>query len=278
MIITPKNWDSFQHYKNRSPAWIKLHRGLLDDFAFSRLPLASRALAPMLWLLASEYEDGAIDATLEELAFRFRVSDDDMRAALSPLVNSGFFIASEMIAQCKQTACLEREDIDREEKEVEESASAPKPKLEKVPRKKPKTQIPNGFNFSERVRSYGKTLGFSDADLNWQQTRFIRHAKENGRLCVEWDSASENWLDKALEFSGKSPPAAPSEVVDDGYIEVLGEDELTAWDNYARAKGAKSFPRNSRGGWRFPSRWPPGYVPPERARELPPTAALRPMQ
>jgi len=128
MIITPKNWASFQHYKNRSPAWIKLHRGLLDDFAFSRLPLASRALAPMLWLLASEYENGAIDATVEELAFRFRVSDQDMRDALTPLIESGFFIASETLARCKQAACLEKEDIEKVEKEEEKkmaSADAP---------------------------------------------------------------------------------------------------------------------------------------------------------
>jgi hypothetical protein len=64
MILTPKNWSSFQHYKDRAPAWIKLHRGLLDDFEFSSLPVASRALAPLLWLLASEFEGGAIDAAI----------------------------------------------------------------------------------------------------------------------------------------------------------------------------------------------------------------------
>jgi hypothetical protein len=46
---------------------------------------------------------------------------------------------------------------------------------------------------------------------------------------------------------------------DDGMVEVLGEDELAAWDAYARAQGRKSYPRNGRGGWRFPSRWPPGH-------------------
>ena len=49
--IRPKNWHSFQHYKDRDPTWIKLHKKLLDDYEFQSLPLASRALAPMLWLL-----------------------------------------------------------------------------------------------------------------------------------------------------------------------------------------------------------------------------------
>ncbi len=69
---------------------------------------------------------------------------------------------------------------------------------------------------------------------------------------------------------GKSPPVA-SGTVADGLIEVLGEEELQAWDDYGRKKTGKSFPRNSRGGWRFPSRWPPGYQPPERTFEKPPT-------
>jgi hypothetical protein len=39
-----KNWTQFQHYRHRRPPWIKLHHGLLDDFAWHRLPEASRAL------------------------------------------------------------------------------------------------------------------------------------------------------------------------------------------------------------------------------------------
>jgi GT2 family glycosyltransferase len=54
MKLKPKKWSEFQHYKNRSPSWIKLHAKLLDDVAFQRLPRASQALAPMLWLIARE--------------------------------------------------------------------------------------------------------------------------------------------------------------------------------------------------------------------------------
>jgi hypothetical protein len=35
-----KNWAEFQHYRHRRPPWIKLHHGLLDDFAWHRLPEA----------------------------------------------------------------------------------------------------------------------------------------------------------------------------------------------------------------------------------------------
>lgn len=118
MSITPKNWDSFQHYKDRSPAWIKLHRGLLDDYEFSCLPLASRALAPLLWLLASEYEGGKITASLDALAFRLRMKARDLEDALKPLIGGGFFIDdSNVLAQCKRDACLEKERETEKEKE-----------------------------------------------------------------------------------------------------------------------------------------------------------------
>lgn len=106
-MLTPKDWKSFQHYKERRPPWIKLHRTLLDNIDFQRLPLASRALAPMLWLLAAEYENGAITETLDDIAFRLRVSIDDLRGALKPLVDKGFFVldqdASAPLADCKKT-------------------------------------------------------------------------------------------------------------------------------------------------------------------------------
>lgn len=125
MSITPKRWSEFQHYKDRSPVWIKLHRKLLDDFAFNRLPLASRALAPMLWLLASEYDDGKITATNEEIAFRLRTTEQDLVDALKPLIESGFFLSdSDPLAARKQSAIPEKETETQVETEEEKKDSS----------------------------------------------------------------------------------------------------------------------------------------------------------
>lgn len=90
-LLRPRNWEEFQHYKDRRPPWIKLHRALLDDREYQQLPLASRALAPMLWLLASESADGAFSASVEDLLFRLRQSTKDIEAGLKPLIEGGFF-------------------------------------------------------------------------------------------------------------------------------------------------------------------------------------------
>jgi hypothetical protein len=52
-----KNFEKFQHYKDRSPPWIKLYNELLDDYDFGRLDDASKAHMILIWLLASRSDN-----------------------------------------------------------------------------------------------------------------------------------------------------------------------------------------------------------------------------
>jgi hypothetical protein len=109
-VLRVKNWREFQHYTNRRPPWIKLHTALLDDYEFQSLPLASRALAPMIWLLASRTSDGTVPADPVKLAFRFRCDVKELKAGLTPLIEKGFLIdASNALATRTQSACSETE-------------------------------------------------------------------------------------------------------------------------------------------------------------------------
>jgi hypothetical protein len=127
--LAVKNWAEFQHYKDRSPAWIKLHKRILDDRVFHSLPVASRALAPMLWLLASEYEGGILPFDLGEFAFRLRQTEKEIENALNPLIDKGFLIleqgASEPLAGCQQPAIPRREENIKKEKSIEELFELP---------------------------------------------------------------------------------------------------------------------------------------------------------
>lgn len=110
MKLIPKNWAKFQHYATRRPPWIKLHRGLLDDYDFYCLPVASKALAPMLWLLASEQQSGCIELDSTRLAFRVRMTEKELIEALKPLIDNGFFEdASNTLAAGEQAATSETE-------------------------------------------------------------------------------------------------------------------------------------------------------------------------
>ena len=110
MLLQPKNWAVFQHYKDRCPPWIKLHRDLLNDRTFMRLPIASKALAPMLWLLASESKNGVFDGSIDELIFRLHITEKDYQQGIKPLIDNGFFVlASGVLAERLQDAIPETE-------------------------------------------------------------------------------------------------------------------------------------------------------------------------
>jgi hypothetical protein len=110
MILRPKNWSKCQHYKDRNPPWIKLHRDLLNDRDFMCLPIASKAIAPLLWLLASESKTGEFNANVIELAFRLRMTEKEVNDGLNPLISKGFFVdASGVLAECLQVAIPETE-------------------------------------------------------------------------------------------------------------------------------------------------------------------------
>jgi hypothetical protein len=114
MILRVKDWARFQHYRHRRPPWIRLYRSLLDDPTWHGLPLASRALAPMLWLLASETADGTIKHASTMLAFRLHLASTDFEEALNPLVSVGWIEiiepASTMLASCKRPMASEFRD------------------------------------------------------------------------------------------------------------------------------------------------------------------------
>ena len=48
-----KNWAQYQHYKKRSPAWIKLHRLIVEDYAFAALKDKTKAHLMLIWVMAS---------------------------------------------------------------------------------------------------------------------------------------------------------------------------------------------------------------------------------
>lgn len=120
MRLQPKDWAVFQHYKDRCPPWIKLHRDLLNNREFICLPIASKALAPMMWLLASEAKDGTFEASAEELMFRLRITEKEYAEGVKPLIDNGFFIiASGVLAERYQPAIPERERETEAKKERE---------------------------------------------------------------------------------------------------------------------------------------------------------------
>jgi len=74
-----KNWEKFQHFKDRRPPWIKLYRDILDDFDWFNLdPAASKTLI-MLWLIASEDNNKSGELPdIKTICFRLRIEENKL--------------------------------------------------------------------------------------------------------------------------------------------------------------------------------------------------------
>lgn len=133
-----KNFETFQHYRDRNPVWIKLYNSLLEDYEYASLPDASKAHLIAIWLLASRSKNklpfdtpwiaGRIGATetpdLEGLCEAgFIELLEEEKPKKSKATNSRI----KLLAEPEQSAIPEREGY-REEGETDVVAvSAPAP-------------------------------------------------------------------------------------------------------------------------------------------------------
>jgi hypothetical protein len=183
--ITPKDWREFQHYKDRSPPWIRLHKKLLDNFEFHCLPVASKALAPMLWLLASDSLDGEIDASADKLAFRLRMTAEEIEAALKPLIELGFFVVtqsdSKPLAPRLQSALPETE------------AEA----LQKLP---PRPTAKPAWGFDAFYAAYPRKVKPKDARKAWDKLRPDAGLQARILKAIEAQKSSPQWLKDGGQF------------------------------------------------------------------------------
>ena len=70
-VIKIRNWAKFQHYKRRSPPWIRLYRDVIDTEEWRGLSDAAKALLAEVWLIASEgHPGGSLSADLHGIAWK----------------------------------------------------------------------------------------------------------------------------------------------------------------------------------------------------------------
>jgi hypothetical protein len=85
-FVAVRNFEKFQHYKDRNPPWIKLHTSVLDDYDFCQLGDADKAHVLLIWALASKL-DNKIPADPEWIGKRIGASEP---VDLDGLMECGF--------------------------------------------------------------------------------------------------------------------------------------------------------------------------------------------
>lgn len=117
-MLRVRNWRKFQHYKDRTPPWIKLHWELLSSEDWVMLDDASKLLAVACMLIASRNEGLVPDNP----AYIKRVAYLDKTPNLKPLIECGFLenpLADDSESKRKQADDTTETEAYREEEEKE---------------------------------------------------------------------------------------------------------------------------------------------------------------
>jgi hypothetical protein len=101
------NWTEYQHYKDRNPPWIKLHRDIMGSDDWIGWSDASRLLALTLMMIASE-SYGIIKADMNYIRKR---SNIDGEIDLEPLVESGFIQCYEGNIAAEKIWCSQNNEV-----------------------------------------------------------------------------------------------------------------------------------------------------------------------
>lgn len=80
-----RNWERFQHYKDRNPIWVKFYVELLDDMQIRALPLPTRFLLDQLLLLAAR-QNNAIVKNSEAIANLIGMEVEQVREGIEQLL------------------------------------------------------------------------------------------------------------------------------------------------------------------------------------------------
>lgn len=127
-MLRVKNLEKFQHYRNRRPPWIKLHRSVLEDYHFRRLQDASKAHLMLLWVVAS----GCNNVLHDDAQWLQALTGATTPIDIDELVSAGFLErygsekrkrrASKPLASRKQNGVTEGEGEGEGEKSIADAS------------------------------------------------------------------------------------------------------------------------------------------------------------
>lgn len=209
-----RNWSQFQHYKDRSPEWIKLHFAILASEDWAMLADASKLLAVVCMLVASRH-GGMVP---NKPAYIKRVAYLDSEPDLAPLIECGFL--ENPLADASTTdqpladARLEKR---REEEKREDKSSEPIGSAAKAP---PADFDPRKLLFDEGLPLLAKATSRQPASLRGQIGKWLKatgdDAERVARLIAE--TVRDNRADPVAWIERSLKPADPDAAIYHGVM------------------------------------------------------------
>lgn len=202
--LSVRNWDKFQHYKQRKPPWIKLYSSLLCSHNVSALSDVGKFHLVAIMSLASQYDN----KVPFDKAWIARVINAKSRINWDALLNCGMIYckqdASTMLATCKQNACLETET----ETETEKDNSHASKMLAKP---KPSRRCPDDFQITDDLKVWAQA-NCPGIDII-AETENLRDYEFKAAK-TDWKATWRTWMRNATKFAAsKAPAESPSRTI-----------------------------------------------------------------
>ena len=201
--VKVKNWNKFQHFKDRRPPWIKIHREILDDPDWHDLDGEAAKALIGLWLIASE--DPSMSGELPDtrkLTFRLRISEAKLNQLLAKL--------DHWLDQYDIGAISERYRADDPETETETETERVGSR-KRSPRQTA-TRIPDDFDLTPERRQVAEAERL-DPGRTFAKFRdyWLAASGANARK-HDWDATWRNWCRREGDHAKANPKTAPAPV------------------------------------------------------------------
>lgn len=211
-----RNWRKFQHFKDRSPPWIKLYADLVDDPDWHELDGDSAKGLVMLWMIASK--DGGNLPSIRKLSFRLRTTEHAVSALLSRL-------SKHWLEQDDINPISDRYHDDAPEKRREEKSQRQREILggadiipisnpEPLPAAPPKTtekvkkasRLPDDWEpeIADIKKAYADGLTEDEARREFEKFKdYWRARAGSDARKLDWNATFRNWMRKASDDKGR---------------------------------------------------------------------------
>jgi hypothetical protein len=190
-------WDRYQHYKDRDPPWIKLHRDLLTSQTWVTLADSSRVLAVACMLIAAG-TDNRIPANAAYLKRRAYLNKEP---DFSPLVACGFV---EYINDNENKDVADASNTLASASNMLASATecSSEKRRGRVEKRRGET-LPEDWSPTPEQLEYAKQQGCADpADT---AERFKLHHRSKGTLGKDWNAGFQYWCRNEKNFKRAEP-------------------------------------------------------------------------
>lgn len=186
-----KNFEQFQHYKDRNPPWIKLYGELLDNYEFACLQDASKLHLISIWLLASR-NSNRLPYDSEWVARRINATE---KVDLECLLEAGFLVENQPLQSEEQVAS--RSLAGRKQDAIPETETETETESNNGPRR-----IPAGWEPTKADWLFAREQGLSDEEIVERVGEFKDYWRSRRK-----DAARSNWSqtfkNRILDVAGR---------------------------------------------------------------------------